>query len=327
MRNKFQILTLFAIAIVAVLGARGFAKREEIISVANISSAAASLTAPLEAAAPADTDNSGRADEAIIGGTSGISERPIFYRSANDPAPAVSAEAVLIADAQSGERYLEVQTDKRWPIASLTKLMTATIVLEKIDPESSVTIEEGDLADGANPIFVAGDTYRAKDLLKAMLVASRNTAANAFARTYGQAAFIAAMNEKAKSYGMSDTNFGDPSGLSVANQSTLSDLLKLVRGVSLEHPDIWKMTQNSKVSIKEINSGKFRTFTSTNQFVNRPDFYGGKTGYTPEADGNLLTVFLYGKRTLAIIVLGSPDRFGDSGNLFDWFKNDFKPSN
>jgi D-alanyl-D-alanine endopeptidase (penicillin-binding protein 7) len=327
MKNKLQILTLFAIAVVVLLGARGFAKREDVILTANISDAAGVLAAPAEVSAFSDNQPAGEAKSAILGGISAIAPRSIFYRFANDPAPATSAEATLIADVQSGDRYLEIQSDKRWPIASLSKLMTATVVLEKIDTESLVTIEDADFADGENPVFVAGDTFRAKDLLKVMLVASRNTAANAFARTYGKEAFLRAMNEKAKSYGMCDTNLSDPSGLSVANQSTLGDLLKLVRGISLEHPDIWKMTENARMSIKDSGSGKFRSFTSTNQFVNRADFYGGKTGYTLEADGNLLTVFLYGKRTIVIIVLGSSDRFGDSENLFNWFKNDFKPSN
>jgi len=327
MKNKLQILTLFAVVVVVLLGARGFAKKEEVIATANISSAAASLSAPSEMSIASRADNVDKITEAIMGGSSGVSAKPIFYRASNDSLPEVSAEAMLIADAQSGERYLEVQADKRWPIASLSKLMTAIVVVEKIDQESKVTIEGGDLADGANSVLAAGDTYRARDLLKAMLIASKNTAANAFARTYGKEAFVSAMNDKAKSYGMSDTNFGDPSGLSVANQSTLSDLLKLVRGISFEHPDIWKMTQNSRISIKEQSSGRFKIFTSTNQFVDRSDFYGGKTGYTPESDGNLLTVFLYGKRTLAIIVLGSQDRFGDSQTIFNWFKDDFKPSN
>lgn len=327
MKNKSQIITLFAVAVVVLLGVRGFAKHEDVTMAANISDAAGVLAAPAEVSAVPGEQASGEAAGAILGGTSAIAPKSIFYRSANDPVPDTSAEAMLIADVQSGDRYLEVQSDKRWPIASLSKLMTATVVLEKIDPESSVTIQDEDFADGANPIFASGDTFRAKDLLKAMLIASRNTAANAFARTYGKEAFISAMNEKAKSYGMGDSHFSDPSGLSVANQSTLGDLLKLVRGISLEHSDIWKMTENARINIKDKNSGKFRSFTSTNQFVNRADFYGGKTGYTPEADGNLLTIFLYGKRTIAIIVLGSSDRFGDSENLFNWFKNDFKPSN
>lgn len=327
MKNKIQILTLFAVAIVVLLGARGLATKEELITSANISSAASALTGYAEVIPRADETQVSAVAGAILGGGSAMAAKPIFYQAANDPAPVTSAEAMLIADAQSGERYLETQPDTRWPIASLTKLMTAVVAFEKIDLESKITIESEDLADGAATGLAPGDTFRAKDLLKVMLVASRNTIANAFARVYGKAAFIFEMNNKAKNYGMSDTNFNDPSGLSVANQSTLSDLMKLVRGISSEHSDIWKMTENVRLSIKEQNSSRFKSFTSTNQFVNRNDFYGGKTGYTPEADGNLLTLFLYGKRPLAIIVLGSPDRFGDSENLFNWFKNDFKPSN
>ncbi|MDO8504729.1 MAG: serine hydrolase, partial [Candidatus Liptonbacteria bacterium] len=182
-------------------------------------------------------------------------------------------------------------------------------------------------ADDGNPVFAVGESYRIRDLLKAMLVASRNTAANALARAYGYDKFIAEMNAKAKGWGMDNSNFSDPSGLSVSNQSTANDLLKMIRGVTLERPDIWKTTENAKISIKELASGKVKNFTSTNQFVNRKDFFGGKTGYTPEADGNLITVFLYQKRTVGIIVLGSADRFGDSEKLFNWFSNDFRASN
>ncbi|TSC60523.1 MAG: D-alanyl-D-alanine endopeptidase (penicillin-binding protein 7) [Parcubacteria group bacterium LiPW_15] len=327
MKYRLQIVTFFAVVIVVLLGSRGFAEKIDVVSVANIGEATGILRAEESGAPVPPADNSVSTASAMLGETAQLSPKPPFYRVTNDPLPEIGSESAIIFDVQSGEKYLDIASAKRWPIASLSKLMTAVVVYERLDLDSKIVLAKEDFADGDNPIFTAGETYKTRDLLKVMLVASRNTAANALARSYGYETFLREMNDKAKGWGMDNTNFDDPSGLSVSNQSSADDLLKLVRGVTSERPEIWKTTENAKVSIKDAETGKVRNFTSTNQFVSRRDFYGGKTGYTLEANGNLISVFLYGKRTIGIIVLGSADRFGDTEKLFTWFTNDFRTSN
>jgi D-alanyl-D-alanine carboxypeptidase len=326
MKYRLQIVSFFAIVIVVLLGSRGFAEKNESVSVASIGEVTGLLRAETSGA-PAPASNKISAADALIGETAPLSPRPPFHRVANDPAPEVSAVSAAIFDVQSGEKYLDLNSSRRWPIASLSKLMTAVVAYERLDLDSKITLSQKDFADGDNPVFAAGEVYKTRDLLKAMLVASRNTAANALAESYGYEKFLKEMNDKALGWGMENTNFSDPSGLSVSNQSSAEDLLKLVRGVTSERPDIWKTTQNARISVKEAVTGKAKIFTSTHKFVDRADFYGGKTGYTPEADGNLISVFLYGKRTIGIIVLGSADRFGDTEKLLNWFTNDFRAGN
>lgn len=329
-RYQIQILSFFAILAIALLGMKGFAKRPEVATISAINDPQSLLSADVPiATSSGDTAafSSPEPQSATLNANTAQFNKPLFTRVDSTPTPMGSAEEILVADLQSGEKYFTNFSSKRWPIASLSKLMTATIVYANLNLDATATIAQADMADGDNSGFAPGETYRLRDLLKVMLVASKNTAANVLARSYGLEQFFALMNAKAKDWGMNDTYFEDPSGLSIANQSTGEDLLKMVRGISVERPDIWKTTENAKVTIKELNSGKLRSFTSTNQFVNRKDFYGGKTGYTPEADGNLISVFLYGKRTVVIIVLGSSDRFGETENIYNWFTHDFKPSN
>lgn len=326
-KYRLQIISFFAVVIVVLFGTRGFAEKNDTVSVANVGEATGFLSSN-QAPADALADDAGEAAKgAILGESAPLAPKPPFYKATNDPAPEVGSESALIFDVQSGEKYLDAESDKRWPIASLSKLMTAYVVYSNMNLDATITLANSDFADGDNPIFSPGEIYKVRDLLKVMLVASRNTAANALARSFGYEKFISLMNDKARDWGMEDTHYEDPSGLSVPNQSTANDLLKLIRAISAERPDIWKTTENSKVTVKDLSSGKMRSFSSTNQFVSRRDFYGGKTGYIPEADGNLISLFLYGKRTVGIIVLGSADRFGDSEKLYNWFTANYKVSN
>ena len=326
-RYRLQIVAFFAIVAAVLLGSRGFAEKTDIVSVANIGGATGILEAEGASSPVLPVDDSVSTAKAMLGETAQLSPKPPFYRVVNDSAPEIGSESAIIFDVQSGEKYFDADAAQRWPIASLSKLMTAAVVYERLDLDSKIVLAPEDFADGENPIFASGETYKTRDLLKVMLVASRNTAANALARSYGYENFLKEMNDKAKGWGMDNTNFDDPSGLSVSNQSSADDLLKLIRGIASERPEIWQTTQNAKISIKDTETGKVRSFTSTNQFVSRRDFYGGKTGYTLEANGNLISVFLYGKRTIGIIVLGSADRFGETEKLFTWFTNDFRTSN
>lgn len=266
-------------------------------------------------------------EAALIAGLPPIKE-PSFYRVAVSEEPKISSGAALLSDLKSGEVYFDLNSSKRWPIASITKLMTSVISSRNLNPQTAITLTEADFAIPQNQVnhLKVGDRYTVRDLTKIILISSSNEAAEALARVYGRDNFISQMNSEARKWGMLETYFQDPTGLSVSNQSTARDIWKLVSRIYENFPGIFSMTRNRVVAVKELGSGKEWLTSSTNSFAGRPDFLGGKTGYTDEASGNLVSLFSHTGRPVLVVVLGSLDRFGDTEKLINWFKNDFTPS-
>lgn len=230
----------------------------------------------------------------------------------------LNAKAAAVGDLDSGAMLYGFNADTRWPAASITKIMTATIILESMDPEAVVTLAPEDFSGGPSVLTAnlePGDKYRVADLLKILLLPSSNEAAEAFARSYGYNAFVAAMNRKAATWGLENTHFADPSGISVANQSTAREFLELVRKAYILHPEIFAITQNRSVSVREVGTGLFKQFSSTNNFAGRAGFLGGKTGTTPEAGDNLVSIFQVGAKRVTILVFGAADRYAATESL------------
>lgn len=260
----------------------------------------------------------------------GISGSGAFRRTAWTPPPALTAEVALVADPADGGSLYELAPAARWPVASLTKLMTAEIVATGMDLNLPITLEPSDFYYGGNELtreLEAGDTYARNDLLRVMLISSSNEAAEAFARVFGRNRFIDAMNARAAQWGLKDTHFSDPSGISAGNQSTANDFKRLALRVYADDPGLLATTKRTSVSVTEQNSRVVKTFSNTNQFAGRADFLGGKTGTTPEAGENLLTFFSYQGHPVMILVLGSADRYGETAKLFSWFTHDFSSGN
>ncbi len=325
-KYNLQILAILAVGVILVFGQRGFAEKKQMASIesAGIDEAILSGTEGGSLGGSVGLP-SGSSDSSLKAGEYLPSK--VFIEKENNPNLEIEASNVLIADLLSSEKYFEKNTTKRWPIASLTKLMTSYVALEKLNTADVVTLKREDIDINESGIFAEGQQYSVRDLIRVMLISSRNTAATALANYYGIGNFLAEMNAQAVEWGMSDTHFEDPSGLSISNQATALDLMKLAQGITKDNPDIWKITENTRVSIKELTTKKIISSDSTNQFAARGDFFGGKTGYIPASDGNLLTIFLYQKRTIVIIVLGSQDRFGETEKIYNWFTNGYRASN
>jgi D-alanyl-D-alanine endopeptidase (penicillin-binding protein 7) len=248
-----------------------------------------------------------------------------FRRYGNDPPPAVGANSALIADLKTGEMFFNPSASSRWPLASLTKLMTAAVISQNIPLNQSTTLSVGDFPlDSADGDMKPGERYSIGDFRLAMLLESNNEAATALANFYGYDKFIAAMNAKAGEWGLSNTHFDDPAGLSASNQSTAMDLLYLAEHIYSQNPEVFKITYKQSGYITELNSKKRILIKTINNFASRPDFLGGKTGYTDEASGNLLSIFSYNRRPVLIVVLGTEDRFGDTEKLLNWFEANYK---
>ncbi len=250
----------------------------------------------------------------------------IFHRTGGDGSPEINAAAGLVADLQTGEIYFAKNLNHRWPIASISKLATAVLASDKLDLAMKITLtpqnfttEGGDLTAELK----AGETFSARDLLRAMLIFSSNEAAEALASAYGRDKFLSDMNSLARSWELKNTHFSDPTGLSAANQSTPLDLLLLAQRTYKDYPQLYAITRNKQMILTELNSGRQEVVNNINLFAGRPDFLGGKTGYTDEAGGNLLSIFAYDNRPVAVIVLGAEDRFGEAEKLINWFRQNY----
>lgn len=247
-----------------------------------------------------------------------------FLRTSAVAVPELHVRAALAADLQTGQELFALNPYQRWPIASLAKLMTAVVAKTEIGPEKPVLVSEAAVAaDGPAGGFGAGEKYLARDLIRAIIAVSSNDAAEALAEHYGRSGFVAKMNAVAQGLGMIQTNFADPTGISSLDQSSPEDLRKLAVFLYTDHPDVLAVARSKETKIQELSSGAARTLTSINAFSGRAEFLGGKTGYTDEAGGNLVSIFSYLHRPVVIIVLGTEDRFGETEKLFEWVKKSY----
>ena len=238
----------------------------------------------------------------------------------------VTAAAYLVKDITHESTLISKNEDSLRPIASVTKLMTVVIARELLSPTATTTItrEIHDRADGYSSLEV-GAVFNVQDLMRAALVVSSNDAAYALADMFGYDAFITNMNEKAKSLGMNQTHFSEPSGLSYLNQSTASDIAILLAYIYKTHSEILAVTREKSVSI--VDQLHHRTFTLSNidYFAGTKAFIGGKTGFINESGGNLVTLFNHDSSVWAVEVLGSDDRFADIRSLLTCVQKTLKP--
>ncbi|MDO8752281.1 MAG: serine hydrolase [Anaerolineales bacterium] len=233
----------------------------------------------------------------------------------------VKAASALIIELGDGAPLLEYRSEYRWPLASLTKLMTALIAYDEIGPMQTITISaEAVESEGAAGGFSPGEVFSTQDLVQAMITVSSNDAATAISEYLGHSRLVDLMQQKAATLGMRDTTFIDATGLSFLNQSTVGDIERLVTYVYHRYPEILAFAQPVSSSITEIRTGTKRLLGNVNQFAGNADFLGGKTGTTDESKQNLVSIFRHQGGEFIIIVLGSEDRFGETTKLYNWLK-------
>src|SRR5262245_22773269 len=183
----------------------------------------------------------------------------IGFAQAGEPKKVVlRSNSALVIDADTGEVVIDKNGDAVMPIASITKLMTAIVILESgLDLQSPVALarEDVDLKKGSKSRLRTGASLTRDELLLIALMASESRAAAALGRSYpgGTQAFVAAMNEMAAELGMSDSRFVDPTGLSPGNVSSARDLAKLVRAAH-GYPLIREYSTRDKATV--LLSGK-----------------------------------------------------------------------
>ncbi len=236
------------------------------------------------------------------------------------PDPQLTAHAVLLQSLDDNMPLYYKNIRGRWPLASLTKLLSAVAVEENIGLDKTIPItQEAVNTEGIAGDLKSGESYLAKDLMNIMLLVSSNDAAAAFEEYDGGTdKFAALLNQKAKDIGLSDTVVYDGSGLNDSNEGTAEDVLKLMQYILANHPDILYATQSPDLIVEPLNSSEPKHLYNIDQLSDERGFLGGKTGTSPKADENLAAVFTRENRRMVVILLGSTNRVADTDALLNW---------
>ena len=239
----------------------------------------------------------------------------------------LKSSAVLIQDADTGEVMYKKNSEAVVPIASITKLMTAMVTLDRgLDLEQRIVVssEDQDFLKGTRSRLRPGTVLSRDELLLLALMASENRAASALGRTYpgGLGAFVAAMNAKAAALGMSDSHFVDSTGLNSANVSSARDLAKLVMAAH-HYPLIRQYSTTSNATVTAY--GRPLAFHNTNGLVRSAQWDIGlsKTGYISEAGRCLVMRVRMASKDLVVVLLdsvGKYSRIGDANRIKKWLE-------
>lgn len=232
---------------------------------------------------------------------------------------ALRSEVALVYDLEGDAVLYEKNSTQLRPIASISKLMTALVVIESGQPMDEVlTISEDDVdrMRYSRSRLAVGTKLSRSEMLHLALMSSENRAANALGRHYpgGMPAFVRAMNDKARALGMRHTRFVEPTGLSSDNVATSRDLVKLLRATD-SHPAIRQYATDDTEEF-ELGRGRRLTYNNTNRLVKRNDWdiRISKTGFINEAGECLVMLTRIDDRDLAIVLLNSNGKYSRIGD-------------
>lgn len=257
--------------------------------------------------------------------------------------PDLSAQSVLVYDQATGQPLLAKNAAMQSPIASITKLMTAMLVLDAgqpLDEKITISAADRDTLKGTGSRLGIGASYTRGQLLHLALIASDNRAAHALARSApgGLDRFVDQMNRMARVLGMQHTFFVEPTGLSSSNQSTALDLARLADHAYQHYPEIRQIStagsynlgtqrvvlkkkrQKARVLYRPVN------FHNTNRLTRMDDWHIGlsKTGFINEAGHCLVMQANVAQRDVIIVLLdagGTNSRAGDAARIKSWLES------
>jgi serine-type D-Ala-D-Ala carboxypeptidase (penicillin-binding protein 5/6) len=246
--------------------------------------------------------------------------------------PELGSVSYLVGEINSGKILFKRNSRLHLFPASLAKLMTGMIVLNNFSLDEEIIISDYAVSiEGEEGGLVANEKIKADDLLKILLISSSNDAAKAFEEALDGKGkdFVGLMNEKAREIGLFNTAFFDTSGLDrQGNFTSIEDMFFLSREIYKNYPYLGEITSKKDAIVYSIDGTIVHEIENTNILVDQIDnLWGGKTGSTPEARDCLLTIYEFpfpgkdDKIVIAIIVLNSLDRFGDTMELYNWTKD------
>jgi serine-type D-Ala-D-Ala endopeptidase (penicillin-binding protein 7) len=240
--------------------------------------------------------------------------------------PGLHSASAIVLDADGNIIYSKDVNTVR-PIASITKLMTAMVVLDAdldLDEKITITREDRDLIRLTGSRLEYGASLSRREMILLALMSSENRAATALGRTYpgGMNSFVTQMNSKARELGMTDSRFADPAGLKAENVSTASDLAKMVNAAEA-YPLITQATTTTRKEVRPYSRRGPLTYGNTNRLLKNAswDIELSKTGYINEAGRCLVMQANIEGEEVSIVLLNSFGKltpFGDSNRLRKW---------
>ncbi len=267
---------------------------------------------------------------ALVCGLIGLLGSQAALAAPNPAKLQIKSGSALVMDINTGKTLYQKNPAQVRPIASLTKLMTALVVLDaRQNLNQTLTIDQND-RDNIKHTYSRvrfGTKVSRRDALHLALMSSENRMASALARHYpgGRSAFIRAMNNKARQLGMRNSRFYDSTGLSTRNVSTARDLAKLI-AAAYRQPLIRQFSQDTSKEMRFSTPAYSLMFNNTNPLVKNPDWDVrlSKTGYTDEAGRCLLMRAKPDRQELAIVLLNSVGKrtpIGDANRIRKWLKS------
>ncbi|TGD71947.1 D-alanyl-D-alanine endopeptidase [Mangrovimicrobium sediminis] len=259
----------------------------------------------------------------LLANTAAASESKFAHLTGN---PGLRSASALVMDSEGNVIYGKDVESVR-PIASITKLMTAMVVLDAglpLDEKITITKDDRDLVRLTGSRLDYGATLSRREMLLLALMSSENRAASALGRTYpgGMARFVEAMNDKATALGMQHSHFADPAGLRVENVSTAQDLMRMLHAAE-DYALITEATTTQRMDVYPYRNRGYLTYANTNRLLKNEkwDIELSKTGYINEAGRCLVMHAVIDGEEVSIVLLNSFGKltpFGDSNRLRSW---------
>jgi len=236
--------------------------------------------------------------------------------------PEIEAKSAIVFNMEKNRVLYEKEVDRILPIASLTKLMTALIVLENIElDEITIISEEAVKAYGETGELVVKEKISIRNLLHALLMESSNDAAVALSEAVEQKTdrlFTSLMNEKVDQMKLTSTRFSDSSGFNSTNISTVREIIEIVKH-SFNQEIIWQILKTTEIDLYSDDDKIKHHWVNTDELLNQlPNVIGGKTGYTTEAQGCLILVVEISSEKIISVILGAQERFLETEKLIKW---------
>jgi len=221
----------------------------------------------------------------------------------------------------NGTPVWERQSNRHLPPASLTKLMTALLVVERDQLQSIATVSRGAaLETGTRIGLKTGERLKVEDLLAAALIDSANDACHALADTMAenQARFVQVMNRRASQLGMLNTHFVNACGHDEEGHYSSAHDLALLANEVIKHPQLIELTSKSGARISTVGDTRSYSFSSKNALIGRyPGALGLKTGYTPKAGKCLVAFAKRGSNQIVLVMLHGNNRWWDAVDILD----------
>lgn len=255
----------------------------------------------------------------------------VFAASELEP---ITAAAALLVDLQQDTILYQKNAQEKRPFASITKIMTALLVIEAIErgeltPNTTFTASEAALSDitedSSTQEIMPGEQLSVEELLYCLLCASANESANILAEglSGSVSAFVDSMNARAAELGMADTHFANPHGLHRDDHYSTANDIFLMTKEAMKHPLFQKIVSTSSHQVPATNLSDARNLITTNALLTSRKYLGYtyspatgvKTGHTPEAGYCLVSSAQLGGRTQIAIVLGAENITAASGNI------------